>query len=152
VKVLLLVGKFILINANGIVDGIVIEEAITKGGLGCRNFMVFLGVNESFIFDPVIESFRIIWRFEIRAESCESGDNGKVELGEVNSHGVPVVLIRFTVGEPLEGVIIGELGDRVAVVITGAARIGVIEELRSGWEIAIRQGGGEGRRGTRGRV
>ena len=63
-----------------------------------------------------------------------------------------VVLIRFTVGEPLEGVIIGELGDRVAVVITGAARIGVIEELRSGWEIANRQGGGEGRRGTRGRV
>ena len=75
-----------------------------------------------------------------------------MESGEVDSHGVPVVLIRFAVGEPLEGVIIGELGDRVAVVITGAARIGVIEELRSGREVAIRQGGGEGRRRARGWV
>ena len=151
-KVLLLVGKFILINANGIVDRIVIEEAITKGGLGCREFMVLLGVNESFIIDPIIKRFRIIWGFEIRAESYESGDNGKMELGEMNSHGVPVVLIRFMVGEPLEGVIIGALGDRVAVVITGAARIGVVEELRSGREIAIRQGGGKGRRRARGWV
>ena len=116
--------------------------------------MVFLGMDESFIINKVIEGKGIIGELkvvEVRAMANETVDDGEVELGEVDAGGVPGVFIVFVVKEPLGGVLKGLLGDGMAIVITGVGRRKDIE-VRSGREVDVGLlGWEEGRCGACGR-